>query len=238
MSLHPSGLPYHPRSNNRVIVLDAPYALPQGTDLRGIAGVVIRAERDPAIERYLQNLSETHVQELQKCKGRFVDGTLKRKPGEGPHAPPPLPPEPIAQASEKLAKIFHSLTQATQINIHFSTATAPSFHIDGSNSKPSWRLTYAFIGNQTIWHSQTRDQNTPVSVQGGTGFPVLPKEKIGIRDVDYFESEGALMFLGYSPNGLFHKSPDNQNARRLVVTMDADAPRRIDCTRSCPFPCR
>ena len=230
---------HHPGGKGRVITLDAPYVLPEGMDLRGIAGVVLKREQNPETAGWIKGLDNDTRAALHKTTAQYINGELRQSPGYGPHRPPAMPPAEIAAEVIDLAAAFQRLANANKIDAWFPSAPAPKFHIDGAARTPCWRLTYAFTGAQTIWHSYKRSEQTPVHARGGIGFPMIPDNDIGEEGRDYFASEGALMFLWNSPNGLFHKSPQTSpEDKRFVLTLDAAAPRRSGCTLSCPHPCR
>jgi len=230
----------HPGGNGRVIVLEPPYQLPSGMDLRGIAGVVLKREQNLEIKAMLDNMSDEEKDILHKQAGRNKAGQLIQNPPMGPRPPASFDlPEPLRGEIETLSNIFQRLTGAQENVIWFPRTPAPQFHIDGTMTKnPVWRLTYAFSGAQTEWHRHIKTNETPVLKQGFVGFPILSENENGVNNIDYFASEGALMFLCHSDNGLFHRTPLGIYDKRFVVTMDAGAPKRENCTASCPFPCR
>lgn len=234
------GVAYHPGGKGRVITLDPPYELPEGMDLRGIAGVVLRRTQNAAAAAEINALPQEELAALRQHVGLYNGKEFTQKESDHPRHPPApyAPPKNVAQEIVVLADAFQRLTGSKQSKAWFPSAPAPTFHVDGAVVMPQWRLTYAFTGAQTIWHSYVRDKDTPVVNRGGVGFPVIPESRIGTEGKDFFASEGALMFLWNSPNGLFHATPPGQTDRRFVVTLDTPAPRRLDCTRSCPFPCR
>lgn len=234
------GVAYHPAANGRVITLDAPYELPEGMDLRGIAGVVLKRTQNADAAAEINTMSQDDLAALRRHSGVYDGKSFSQIEPMGPHpAPPYAPPECLAREITELADAFHRLTKSPKITAWFPNAPAPTFHADGVMTRtPSWRLTYAFTGEQTVWHTYRRNENTPVLNRGGVGFPVIPEPETGKKGTDYFSSEGALMFLFNSPNALFHATPPAQNDRRFVITLDGFAPRREGCERSCPFPCR
>lgn len=230
---------YHPGSKGRVITLDPPYELPEGMDLRGIAGVVLKRMQNTAAAAEIDALSTTDLAELRRHRGSYDGKNFSRTEPMGPHpAPPYAPPENVAREITVLADAFHRLTNSPRVTAWFPNAPARTFHVDGAMVQPSWRLTYAFTGAQTLWHSYIRNENTPIERKGMVGFPVIPEAEVGREGKDFFPSEGALMFLWNSPNGLFHATPPAQDDRRFVLTLDGPAPKRAGCERSCPFPCR
>ena len=235
-----TGLTYHPAGKGRVIILDPPYALPEGMDLRGIAGVVLKREQNPETAAAIRAMSDEDYRGLFKHEGRYDGTSLKQLYQRGPRPPAPFAlPAFIMDEVRELSAAFTRLTGTNETGIHFpANRAAPQFHIDGMSNRPAWRLTYAFTGAQTIWHSAERKDSTHVASFGTIGFPILPDDEAGAENIDYFKSEGALMFLTNSANGLFHKVPPEEPGRRFIATFDTYAPKRADCSRSCPFPCR
>ena len=231
---------YHPGGKGRVITLEAPYELPEGTDLRGIAGVVLKREQNPETAAALAAMSDAEFASLHQHAGLYDGVALKQQLQMGPRPPAPFDlPAPIMDELKTLSSAFLRLTGAKETLIQFpSNRAAQKFHIDGANAKPAWRLTYAFTGAQSLWHNAVRDETIPVCGDAMTGFPTLPDDKVGKKGVDYFAADGALVFLTYSPNGLFHQPPQEDGKRRLLAILNTNAPQRADCSRSCPFPCR
>lgn len=230
------GATYHPAANGRVITLDPPYELPEGMDLRGIAGVVLKRTQNAQTAAYIRSLDDSGIAALRRAKAEFSGGKLVQKI-EGPRACP-MPPSPLAEEITEIASAFARLTRTDNVNLHMAYSNPREFHIDGTGFHPNWRLTYAFEGAQTLWHRGIKTDSMPVKTVPGMGFPLLPKDQIGEEGKDFFPSEGALLFMTFSPNGLFHRAPNGDDSKRIVMTLDAHAPRRPDCSRSCPFPCR
>lgn len=236
-----TGVTYHPASQGRVIILDPPYELPPGMDLRGIAGVVLKKEPNKEILSYIDGLSDEKYQAVHRGEASYVSkqGVIQ-KPPQGPRPSPPLPEEILMDDISTLGRAFNRLTGIDNVGIHLRPSNAPLFHMDGAGGMPSWRLTYAFTGDQTEWH--TALANVPgrqASVKGGTVFPLLRDNEIGENGIDFFPAEGALIFRTFSGgNGLFHRTPPNQPERRLVLTFDGLGSKNPNCGQNCPFPCR
>lgn len=233
----------HPASAGRVITLDPPYELPSGMDLRGIAGIILKREPKPAIADYINTLSPDGMEALRRNEALFDGKTLSENPGlgYGPHKPPPFNiPEAIASEITELASALHALTDIKKSRLWFPSAPATTFHVDGSaTDKPQWRMTYAFNGAQTVWHTYQRDENTPMERKMGLSYPSIPEDRIGADGKESHAAEGALIFLWNSANALFHRTPDNQPANRFVMTLDANVEKRgINCNLTCPRPCR
>lgn len=227
----------HPNSNGRVIVLDE---IPQQMDLRGIAGIVCKRTKNPEIAAYINARSPEELKELRSNEALFDGHSLIQRPGNGPHRPAAFNlPAIIEKEVAELAKIFHDVTNAKTSRIWFPSAPATTFHVDGSQTNsPQWRMTFALNGDQTIFHNYQRDENTPMQRAMGLSYPVIPEDRIGTFGTDSFAAEGALIFLWNSKNALFHRTPDKQAENRFVVTIDANAPRQLNCQQNCPFPCR
>jgi hypothetical protein len=230
--------PYHPGGKGRVLALDAPYVLPEGMDLRGIAGIVLKRKQNPETAAAIAAMDEASRKQAQSQIGFYNGKTISDPPAQGPHRPSYHPPEFLKSEIEDLAAVFRRLAGVKETKVWFPQAPAQTFHVDGVETRPQWRLTYAFTGAQTVWHSYRIDEHTPRRETMGAIYPVMPDDKIGTENQDYFMAEGALMFLWNSPNSLFHKTPDHQDENRFLVTLDASSPQRADCNRSCPFPCR
>lgn len=241
-SINLSKLPdslFHPLGKGRIIQLDPPYQLPEGMDLRGIAAVILKREQNPETARYIVDMDSETRQALRRSEGRLVNNELAQKAQSGPRAPAPLPSEPLLAETAELVRAFNDLTKPAYLGFHLSASNALKFHTDGVGGRtPSWRLTYAYTGAQTICHTAILDDTFVVHGNGGTGFPLLPDQATGQQGVDYFEAQGAVLFRTFSANALVHKTPDGQDNTRVVLTIDANTPKNLNCTATCPFPCR
>ena len=229
---------FHPGGQGRVITLDAPYVLPEGMDLRGIAGVILKREQNPETAAAVAAMDESLREKTRKQSGVYNGETIMPAKGMGPYRPTYDPPAFLKPEIKELAAVFQRLTGGNETKVWFPQLPAKNFHVDGMENRPQWRLTYAFSGAQTLWHSYRIDNHTPRREYMGGLYPIMPEDRIGTENKDYFTAEGALMFLWNSPNSLFHKTPEGHNTNRFLLTLDAASPKRADCARSCPFPCR
>ena len=77
----------------------------------------------------------------------------------GPRDPAPFsPPDIIAKETLELSKAFARLAGTGEHHAYYPHKPAPEFHVDGAvTNRPYWRMTYALIGPQTLWHSYQRD---------------------------------------------------------------------------------